>query len=122
MDTPDADLRPETRRIAEGRPSLEGIDARIELVRRAAALSRLELAAAEEAVLAEEFAHILEHFRVLEDVDVEGVEPMTGATRVLDVTRPDEPRSIEVAFPLVDSAPAQRDGFYGVPKTVGGER
>ena len=101
---------------------MEGIEARIELVRRAAALARLELAAAEEAVLAEEFARILEHFRVLEEVDVEGVEPMTGATRVLDVTRPDEPRAIEIAFPLLDSAPAARDGFYGVPKTVGGER
>jgi aspartyl-tRNA(Asn)/glutamyl-tRNA(Gln) amidotransferase subunit C len=96
--------------------------ARIELVRRAAALARLELAPTEEALLAAGVARILEHLRVLEEVDVTGVEPMTGATSIHDVTRPDEPRAIEIELPLLDAAPAERDGFYVVPKTVGSER
>jgi aspartyl-tRNA(Asn)/glutamyl-tRNA(Gln) amidotransferase subunit C len=101
---------------------LDGDASRIALVRRTAALARLSLDATEEAALAAEFGRILEHFRVLEEVDVEGVEPMTSLASMRDVTRPDEPRSIEIDRPLLQAAPASREGFYVVPKTVGGER
>ena len=101
---------------------MDAHESRIALVRRTAALARLELDAAEEAALAVEFGRILDHFRVLGEVDVEGVEPMSAATAIRDLTRPDEPRTIPSDRPLLANAPAARDGFYVVPKTVGGER
>ncbi len=94
----------------------------IELVRRTARLARLELEAHEEVALAAEFARIVEHFRVLEEVDVEGVEPMTTPTALRDVLRADVPREIPLDGSLLDAAPDARGGFFAVPKTVGGER
>jgi aspartyl-tRNA(Asn)/glutamyl-tRNA(Gln) amidotransferase subunit C len=92
----------------------------LELVKRTAALARLEITDDEARTLAPQFARILEQFQALVDVDVEGVEPMTGATRLSDVTRADEPRPSLARDAALANAPDPRDGFYGVPKTIGG--
>lgn len=92
----------------------------LEIVKRTAALARLEITDAEARALAPQFARILAQFEVLTSVDVEGVEPMTGATRLSDVTRVDEPRASLPRAATLANAPDPRDGFYGVPKTIGG--
>jgi aspartyl-tRNA(Asn)/glutamyl-tRNA(Gln) amidotransferase subunit C len=90
----------------------------IELVRRAARLAHLELDPRHEGELARDFARTLEHFKALSEVDVEGVEPMTGPTEISNVLRADEARASLPRERLLAAAPDARDGFYGVPKTV----
>lgn len=93
----------------------------VETVRKIARLARLDLAADEEETLARHFGRILEHFRVLEGLDVTGVEAMLGASRVSDVLRADLPRPSLPAEAMLANAPAHTTEFYVVPKTVGGE-
>lgn len=96
-------------------------DQDLETVRRVAALSRLALDEHELAGMAKTFARTLEHFQVLARLDVEGVEPTTGAALLADVTRADEPRPSLAPELLLANAPERVDDFYSVPKTVGGE-
>ena len=90
------------------------------LVLKTAALARLEITAEEARVLAPQFAAILAQFQVLAELDVEGVEPTTGAPGQADVTRGDEPRPSWPREALLLGAPDPREGFYAVPKTIGG--
>jgi len=93
----------------------------LDLVRRAAALARIDISEVEARTIAPQFARILEHFKALEEVDVEHAEPMIGATRQRDVTRPDEVRPSFPRDELLANAPEPKDGFYSVPKTIGGD-
>jgi aspartyl-tRNA(Asn)/glutamyl-tRNA(Gln) amidotransferase subunit C len=92
-----------------------------ELVRRTAELARLSITADEAALLAPQFARILEHFRTLSEVDLEGVEPTTGAFGLRDVLRPDEPRESLSQDAALSNAPERIEDFYSVPKTIGGD-
>lgn len=93
----------------------------ISTVRQVAELSRLSLDAGEARALADQFARILEQFRVLERLDVTGVEPTTGAAQLADVTRADVSRESLTADAALAGAPERADDFYSVPKTVGGD-
>jgi aspartyl-tRNA(Asn)/glutamyl-tRNA(Gln) amidotransferase subunit C len=93
----------------------------IETVRKIAELARLDLAPEEEATLAGHFGSILEHFRVLEKLDVTGVEAMLGASRVADVVRADTPQPSLPVEAMLANAPEHTAEFYVVPKTVGGD-
>jgi aspartyl-tRNA(Asn)/glutamyl-tRNA(Gln) amidotransferase subunit C len=93
----------------------------VELVRRTAALARLELTPAEEPRFAAQFARILDAFRELAELDVAGVEDMTGPVAFADnVLRADEPRPSLPTEELLARAPAREGAFYSVPKLVGG--
>jgi len=90
-------------------------------VRKIAELARLDLTEEEAKGLAAQFASILEQFKVLETLDVSGVEAMTGANRAGDVVREDLPVPSLPAEEMLRNAPAHTAEFYIVPKTVGGE-
>jgi aspartyl-tRNA(Asn)/glutamyl-tRNA(Gln) amidotransferase subunit C len=96
-------------------------DSNLETVYKVAALARLDIREAEAQALAAQFARTLEHFRVLSRLDVEGVEPMTGGGRLRDVQRDDAPAPSLAPEEILANAPASVDGFYSVPKTVGGD-
>ena len=96
----------------------------IETVRKIADLARLDIRGAEAEKLAEQFASILEHFQVLAQLDVAGVDPMlsgSGAAGAEDLRRDDVPRPSLHQDRILANAPDRRGEFYGVPKTVGGE-
>jgi len=95
-------------------------EAWIELVRRTAALARLEVSDEEARTLGPQFAAILEHFRTLATLDLGRAEPMTAATRLFDVRRADEPRASQPRDTLLSNAPRRAEGFFSVPKTIGG--
>jgi aspartyl-tRNA(Asn)/glutamyl-tRNA(Gln) amidotransferase subunit C len=89
-------------------------------VHRMAELARLDIGDEEARELGRQFASILKAFQALSQLDVEGVEPMVGASGAVNVLRDD------VAVPslppdkMLACAPARVDDFYRVPKTVGG--
>ena len=96
-------------------------DPDIELVKRTAALARLEITDDEAARLGPQFRRILEAFRTLTTVDVEGIDATTRGGADQAALRPDEPRRSLPREPLLENAPDARGGFYSVPKTVGGD-
>lgn len=99
-----------------------------ERVRALARLARLELAPEELARLVPELERILAAFAVLaEHADGAGAvaADALAATTILAVDarrRGDEPQPSLPRERLLAAAPEQADGFYAVPKTVGGER
>lgn len=93
-------------------------DTDVETIRRAAHLARLEITEEEARTLGPQFARILAHFEELARLDVQGVEPTTGATDLRDVRRADLPRPSFERERLLAGAPERADAFYSVPKTV----
>lgn len=91
-----------------------------ELVNKMAALARLNIAPEERERLASQFGSILEQFETLAALDVEGIEPMTGPLEPEDILREDEPRASLTQDEILANAPERIDGFYSVPKTIGG--
>ena len=88
------------------------------LLRRTAALARLDLTDDEAKEMAGQFGRILDQFQALADLDVADVEPTRGRATGRDVTRPDKARPSLEREKLMERAPETTDGFYGVPKTV----
>ncbi len=87
-----------------------------------ARLARLAIDPARSQELSAQFARILEAFKTLATLDVEGVEPMTRPTDFTDVLRDDrEHQSLPVDEALAN-APVRIDAFFSVPKTIGGEQ
>ena len=87
-------------------------------VARIARLARIEIDPAELAPLAGELSHILEWIEQLNEVETEGVAPMTSVVamklawredRVTDGGRPED---------ILANAPARQDGYFVVPKVV----
>jgi aspartyl-tRNA(Asn)/glutamyl-tRNA(Gln) amidotransferase subunit C len=87
-------------------------------VARIARLARIAIPEDELAPLAGELSHILEWIEQLNEVDTEGVAPMTSVVamklawredRVSDGGRPED---------ILANAPARQDGYFVVPKVV----
>jgi aspartyl-tRNA(Asn)/glutamyl-tRNA(Gln) amidotransferase subunit C len=89
-----------------------------ELARRMAELARLQLTPEALERYGGQFARILEAFRSLAELDVEGVEPMRGPIELSDVMREDIERPSLPRAALLANAPEPSDGFYAVPKTI----
>ena len=85
---------------------------------RVAKLARIKVEEEALPALANEFNTILGFIEQLNEVDVDGVEPMTSVTpqrlkrRVDEVTQGDMPDAI------LKNAPDSREGFFAVPKVV----
>ena len=88
-------------------------------VRETADLARLGLTDEECARLEPELDKILDHFKALQELDLEGVEG-TATGGLQDVTRPDEPEASMDPEPLLEQAPRAVDEHYQVPRAVGG--
>jgi aspartyl-tRNA(Asn)/glutamyl-tRNA(Gln) amidotransferase subunit C len=87
-------------------------------VARIARLARIAIPEDELAPLAGELSHILEWIEQLNEVNTEGVAPMTSVVamklawredRVTDGGRPED---------ILANAPARQDGYFVVPKVV----
>jgi aspartyl-tRNA(Asn)/glutamyl-tRNA(Gln) amidotransferase subunit C len=87
-------------------------------VRRIARLARIAVPEAEIPHLQDELNAILAFVEQLNEVDVDGVEPMTSVTPMAMKKRPD--RVTEGGDPdaIVKNAPATEDHFFLVPKVV----
>ena len=86
--------------------------------RRVAELAHLEFDDPALDRMASEMTKILTYIDQLRDVDVEGFEERDGAATAF---RDDEPHQITDRELVARNAPAWRDGFFVVPKVIGGE-
>jgi aspartyl-tRNA(Asn)/glutamyl-tRNA(Gln) amidotransferase subunit C len=87
-------------------------------VRRIARLARIHVEAAEAEQLAGELNGILGWIEQLNEVDVEGVDPLTGAAQMAMRMRSDEVTDGGIPEMVLGNAPDRAGTFYAVPKVV----
>ena len=83
-----------------------------------AKLARIEVESQDLTVLAKEFNDILGFIEQLNEVDVEGTEPMTSVTPQKLIRRSDNVTDGNKQASVLNNAPISREGFYAVPKVV----
>lgn len=86
--------------------------------RKVAKLARIKVEEADLPALAQEFNAILGFVEQLNEVDVEGVEPMTGVTPMRLKRRDDIVTEGKQQDKILSNAPDAREGFFAVPKVV----
>ncbi|HKY87147.1 MAG TPA: Asp-tRNA(Asn)/Glu-tRNA(Gln) amidotransferase subunit GatC [Pseudorhodoplanes sp.] len=87
-------------------------------VRRIAHLARIAVEDGEVEHLRGEINAILAFVEQLQEVNVEGVEPMTSVTPMQMKKRPDEVTDGGIADAIVANAPATQGHYFLVPKVV----
>jgi aspartyl-tRNA(Asn)/glutamyl-tRNA(Gln) amidotransferase subunit C len=87
-------------------------------VRRIAKLARIRVDDAEVAVLAAELNGILGYVAQLDEVDVRGVEPLSGGAQMAMRLRDDVVTDGEMAEEILANAPERSGDFFVVPKVV----
>ncbi len=87
-------------------------------VRRIAKLARIRLEDAEVATLQGELNAILGYVEQLGEVDVAGVEPLSGGAQMALRLRDDVVTDGEMAEAILANAPSRNGPFFAVPKVV----
>lgn len=86
--------------------------------RKVAHLARIAVKDADLPELAQELNGILHFMEQLNEVDVDGVEPMTGVEPMRLKRREDVVTDGEMQDLVLKNAPDAREGFFAVPKVV----
>ena len=89
-----------------------------ETARRVAHLARIAVKDEDLPALARELSGILTFMEQLNEVDVEGVEPMTSVTPMRLKRRQDGVTDGGIQAQVLSNAPDAREGFFAVPKVV----
>ena len=89
-----------------------------ETARRVAKLARIEVADGDLPTLADELSRILTFMEQLNEVDIEGIEPMTSVTPMRLKRREDVVTDGGYPEKVLSNAPDAREGFFAVPKVV----
>ena len=87
-------------------------------VRKIARLARIRISDAEAKALEGELSTILDWVEQLDEVDTDGVEPMTSVVQTAPNERVDEVTDGGIADAIVENAPERLDHFFTVPKVV----
>jgi len=85
---------------------------------RVAKLARIKVEPADLPALADEFNTILGFIEQLNEVDVDGIEPMTSVTPQKLKRRKDVVTDGSQQEKVLVNAPDAREGFFAVPKVV----
>jgi len=86
--------------------------------RRVAHLARIKVEEDQLDNLASELSGILGFMEQLNEVDVEGVEPMTSVSPMELKQRDDVVTDGNIQAQILSNAPDTREGFFAVPKVV----
>lgn len=89
-----------------------------ETARRVAKLARIKVEEDDLEALAGEFNAILGFVEQLNEVDVDGIEPMTSVTPMRLKRREDVVTDGDMQDRILSNAPDAREGFFAVPKVV----
>ncbi|TYB83136.1 Asp-tRNA(Asn)/Glu-tRNA(Gln) amidotransferase subunit GatC [Maritimibacter fusiformis] len=90
----------------------------IETARKVAHLARIKVEEDRLPALAGEFNTILGFIEQLNEVNIDGVEPMTSVTPMRLKRRVDEVTDGGYPEKILKNAPDAREGFFAVPKVV----
>ncbi|GCE49293.1 aspartyl/glutamyl-tRNA(Asn/Gln) amidotransferase subunit C [Thermosporothrix hazakensis] len=92
-----------------------------ETVLNVAKLAKLSFGEEEIELFQSQLSNILEHIQVLQEADVSGVSPTAHASRLTNVTRPDNPRPSYPPEVMLANAPEQEDNCLKVNVVLEGE-
>ena len=81
-------------------------------------LARIRLSEEAEQKAKEDLQKILAYIDTLNELDTEGVEPMSHSFPIKNVLREDEVRPSTDRELILSNAPKQKDGCFMVPRTV----
>lgn len=87
-------------------------------VRKIAHLARIDLLPEEEAPLARDLSNILQLAEQLNEVDTEGVEPLSSVARMKLPFRPDDVTDGGYAKALLANGPEVTGAYFVVPKVI----
>jgi aspartyl-tRNA(Asn)/glutamyl-tRNA(Gln) amidotransferase subunit C len=87
-------------------------------VARIARLARIAVREEELAPLATELSHILQWIEQLNEVDTDGVPPMTSVAAMKLAWREDEVTDGGRPQDILANAPERQDGYFVVPKVI----
>ncbi len=87
-------------------------------VRRIAKLARIRVDDAEILTLQTELNAILGYVEQLSEVDVEGIEPLSGGAQMAMRLREDVVTDGDIAEQILANAPDRSGNFFAVPKVV----
>lgn len=87
-------------------------------VRHIAALARLRFDAAEEEEIATQMTRILDYVEKLNELDLDGVEPMSHVLDLHNVVRPDQPQQRITREQALSNAPDADEAYFRVPKVI----
>lgn len=90
----------------------------IEEVRKVASLARLSLSDEELSIYGEQLTQILGYVKVLDEVDIEGAEPMPHAVDLQNVFREDERQPSLDRADALSNAPKTDGRFFQVPQIL----
>ncbi|MDD7971726.1 Asp-tRNA(Asn)/Glu-tRNA(Gln) amidotransferase subunit GatC [Roseinatronobacter alkalisoli] len=90
----------------------------LETARKVAHLARIAVPDENLPALAQDLSRILTFMEELNEVDVEGVEPMTSVTPMRLKRRADAVTDGGIQARILSNAPDAREGFFAVPKVV----
>ena len=90
----------------------------IATVKRVAHLARIAVSEDDAARMTGELNTILGFVEQLNEVNVDGVEPMTSVTPMAMKQREDVVNDGEIAAAIVANAPASEDDYFMVPKVI----
>lgn len=90
----------------------------IKTVKKIASLSRIKLPKSDEKQVADDLSAILEWVGQLNEVEVEGVEPLANVNDNTLECRDDVVTDGKKADDILSNAPAKTAGFFTVPKVV----
>jgi aspartyl-tRNA(Asn)/glutamyl-tRNA(Gln) amidotransferase subunit C len=81
-------------------------------------LAKLKLSEEEKEAAKKDMERMLDYIDMLNDLDTEGVEPMSHVFPVQNVFREDVVTNGDDRAAILANAPAEKDGAFKVPKTV----
>lgn len=81
-------------------------------------LAKLDLSDAEKEQAKQDMQKMLDYIDKLNELDTDGVEPMSHIFPVTNVFREDEVTNEDDREAMLANAPRQKEGQYQVPKTV----
>ncbi|MDF1621429.1 Asp-tRNA(Asn)/Glu-tRNA(Gln) amidotransferase subunit GatC [Pseudothioclava nitratireducens] len=90
----------------------------IDTARKVAHLARIAVAEEDLPELAKDLSGILTFMEQLNEVDVDGIEPMTSVTPMRLKRRVDAVTDGGYQDKILSNAPDAREGFFAVPKVV----
>ena len=86
--------------------------------RKVAHLARIAVPEENLPALARELSNMLAFMEQLNEVDVDGIEPMTSVTPMRLKRRADGVTDGNIQSKILSNAPDAREGFFAVPKVV----
>ena len=89
-----------------------------ETIRYVGVLAKLELSREERETAGRDMGRMLEYIDKLNELDTEGVEPMSHVFPIYNVFREDVVTEVEGRQNLLANAPEQKDGAFKVPRTI----